>query len=168
MNQANRRIIVGAILLGIICAGVVFFLQPAQSKFSDLHNKDGKIIHSSSDLAVKNRAKFAVHFWASWCAPCLPELKQLADWSKKNAPPNFYVVSVDERKEDLLRILERSDFLSANWLWDSKGEFAKVMGTYLYPETYLMDSEGKVLEKWVGPQEWLGEFGERFARGLNN
>jgi cytochrome c biogenesis protein CcmG, thiol:disulfide interchange protein DsbE len=100
-----------------------------------------------------------VHFWASWCPPCIEELPEFAALARDFArePVVFVAVSLDERWENALRVLPASrEGSSANLvsLLDPRQELAAQYGSYRFPETYLLDAAHRVAYKWVGPQEW--------------
>jgi cytochrome c biogenesis protein CcmG, thiol:disulfide interchange protein DsbE len=98
-----------------------------------------------------------LHFWASWCPPCLSEISQWVEFAEtqKGKPIRFIAVSLDTSWKDALKILP-SEKLPSNVisLLDVKGELPEEMGTFEYPETYLLDSNLKILTKWVGAQPW--------------
>lgn len=104
-----------------------------------------------------------VHFWAKWCEPCAEEIPDLVGFAKKldqeGLSPQLKVVAVslDEDIESSRSILPsqgRDLPKSFVLLSDPKQTSAEAMGSYQFPESYLVDPEGKVLEKWVGPQKW--------------
>jgi len=105
-----------------------------------------------------------VNFWATWCDPCIEELpslkllsKQLNDGSTSSLPL-FVTVSVDEKKEAIFN-LEKSlqsqfDFII---LHDPDGQFSRSLRITKFPETLLINSEGTILHKWIGPQDWQSQ-----------
>lgn len=101
-----------------------------------------------------------VHFWASWCGPCLTEIPEFTALAEKfkGRPLQLVAVSLDENWEDALEVLplkEPTENLVS--LLDPEGEFPEKFGTYQLPETYLLGPDLKVITKWVGPQEWNSE-----------
>lgn len=100
-----------------------------------------------------------IHFWASWCAPCLGEiphwLEFAAEWRGK--PVRFVAVSLDRGWPEALRILPMSHLPSnAVSVLDREHSLPDQFGTYQYPETYLLDPQLNIVSKWIGPQEWSG------------
>lgn len=103
-----------------------------------------------------------IHFWASWCAPCIGEIPEWVGLSRVFPDMKFVAVSQDRNWQDAQKILptDKSEGkLDANVisLLDTEGKVPESFGTYQFPETYLIDADLRILMKWVGPQEWGSE-----------
>ncbi len=102
-----------------------------------------------------------VNFWATWCAPCVQELPSLEYLNRqlkesKSKKIALVTISVDDALGDLTSLFATVDFSpSFTTLWDKSGVFSTTMGTIRFPETYLVDHNGQVLYKWLGPQDWM-------------
>jgi thiol-disulfide isomerase/thioredoxin len=105
-----------------------------------------------------------VHFWASWCPPCVPELPEFLHAAERyeGKKVKFVAISTDEKWEDAAKLIPAELRPSIAMLWDPQSEAADRFGTYQYPETYVLDGELRVIAKWVGPQEWGSEFMDQF------
>lgn len=98
-----------------------------------------------------------LNFWASWCPPCVEETPSLSELAKEFAPKGLVVlaVSVDEKENAYRAFLQhfRPDFMTVR---DSKVH--EEYGTFIYPESYIIGSDGRVLRKiaeganWTDPQ----------------
>lgn len=107
------------------------------------------------------KGKYIVlHFWASWCPPCLAELGEWIAFSdrmkqKYGDSVVFVAVSLDKNWEDATKVLNRTkiegSFVS---LLDPEMQVSEKYGSYQFPETYLIGRDLKISEKWVGTQEW--------------
>lgn len=98
-----------------------------------------------------------VHFWASWCPPCLQEAPELLEFAKKYQDKNLriFAVSLDDKWEDAEKILDSKNLpKDMTSVLDTTTKVPESYGTYQYPETYLVDGNGKVIIKWVGAQPW--------------
>ena len=113
---------------------------------------DGKT-YTRSDFGGK---LLVLNFWASWCAPCVQEVPSLEAFQHVLGPEGVVVlgVSIDtsqKRYEQFLRRF-RVDFPTAR---DPEANISSNYGTFQIPETYLIDSTGKVREKIISNQNWV-------------
>lgn len=93
-----------------------------------------------------------VHFWASWCAPCVTELPLLLDYSTQLREQGVKVllVAVADEVEAATRFLGRADVAL---LFDPAWDVAHRFGTEKVPETYLL-VRGQPVERFVGATDW--------------
>lgn len=98
-----------------------------------------------------------IHFWASWCPPCLGEIPLWLEFAGrwKGRPVKFLAISLDQAWPEALKILP-TESLPENVVsvLDVSKKLPDQFGTYQYPETYLLSPEHKIVSKWVGPQDW--------------
>ncbi|MDP9055048.1 MAG: TlpA family protein disulfide reductase [Acidobacteriota bacterium] len=96
-----------------------------------------------------------LNFWASWCEPCVAEAPSLNQLSKELGPEGLVVLGVSEDKDPQAykQFLNRFrvSFLTAR---EPSQEVKLKYGTHLIPETYLIDRNGKVVEKVVSETNW--------------
>jgi len=104
---------------------------------------------------------FILHFWAKWCPPCVEEIPEVVSFAKKAETElgglKLLAVSLDENLESAKTALpNKGENLPSNFtlLLDVKHNIAESFGSYQYPETYLYDPKGNVVEKWIGAQKW--------------
>jgi cytochrome c biogenesis protein CcmG/thiol:disulfide interchange protein DsbE len=92
-----------------------------------------------------------INFFASWCAPCKVEHPLFFDIKKKY--PNLYLIGIDhkDKKEDALKYLSGEgnpyDYVGV----DKKGSVGLDFGVFGLPETFLVNSSGKIIYKYLGP-----------------
>ncbi|MBI4462391.1 MAG: TlpA family protein disulfide reductase [Acidobacteria bacterium] len=96
-----------------------------------------------------------LNFWATWCPPCVDEMPSLERLYRKLSERGVVVlgVSVDTDAAAYERFLRENHITFPNYR-DPKGEIARRYGTWMFPETYIINRDGRVDRKIVGPHEW--------------
>ena len=150
------------IVLLIICIFSLVYLLSGKDPNkppSALLNKDVPIFESSSlynskDVIktkdIKNK-KTLINFFASWCSPCKIEHPLFFEIRKKY--PKLYLLGFNHKDQtaDAKKYLEDDgnpyDFVGV----DSDGLIALEFGVFGLPETYLINEDGKIIYKYMGP-----------------
>jgi cytochrome c biogenesis protein CcmG/thiol:disulfide interchange protein DsbE len=111
------------------------FMSESNNSLDDLMNRPGFKI---------------INFWASWCLPCLVEHPILMALRGKE---NLTIIGINykDNKEDASEFLREHgdpyDFIGI----DKDGFFGIEMGITGVPETFVVDENGKVMIRHVGP-----------------
>ena len=97
-----------------------------------------------------------LNFWATWCPPCISELPSLNAMAGELKDSGVVVlgISVDKDEAAYQRFLKKVK-LNFETSRDPKAEISSEYGTFKYPETYVIDREGKVLEKFIADRDWM-------------
>jgi cytochrome c biogenesis protein CcmG, thiol:disulfide interchange protein DsbE len=97
-----------------------------------------------------------LNFWASWCQPCLQEVPSLEVFNRQFAPEGVVVlgVSVDKNENLYHRFLQQFP-VTFQVARDPSWDIAANYGTFQLPETYIIDSSGKVVQKVIAAQNWM-------------
>lgn len=123
-----------------------FIDKPAPAfKVSQLHDAGQTI--SPEDM--KGRV-WLLNVWASWCVSCRQEHPLLVELAKRNVVPIVGLNYKDGRNEGLTWLREWGDpyLLSA---FDADGKIGIDYGVYGVPETFLIDKQGIIRAKHIGP-----------------
>ena len=97
-----------------------------------------------------------INFWATWCPPCIEEMPSIQ---------NLYNGFKDKKEFRMVTILFKDDYGKAmaylkqnNYaipvLIDGNGKAAKAYGVTGVPETYIVDKQGVLRQKVIGPADW--------------
>ena len=99
-----------------------------------------------------------LNFWATWCPPCIEELPSLNQFQRRFANSGVVVlgISIDKDEKAYRDFLTRArvSFLTAR---DPDNKINVEYGTLKVPETYIIDSSGKVLRKIISNTDWMSE-----------
>lgn len=89
-----------------------------------------------------------LEFWASWCAPCRPEIPHLKEvWSKYRGEDFRLIgISLDKNREDMMRFIEEEGLKWPQILVEKgwEGELANLYHVETLPKAYLIDREGRI------------------------
>ncbi len=96
-----------------------------------------------------------LNFWATWCPPCVQEMPSLNGTYERFREDGFVVlgISVDEDVGEYAGFL-RDAGVTFPTARDPEREVSTRYGTVKYPESYLISRDGRVLRKYVGPEDW--------------
>jgi len=107
------------------------------------------------------RGKVVVlNFWASWCDPCVDELPLLERTHKRISRQDGLVLGVNYKDLSGKALGFVSKFgLTFPTLRDPDGRYAEDYSSRAFPETFVIDRQGRVAAKRRGPvdQAWLDE-----------
>lgn len=139
-------------ILTVIMAVAAQFSAMAELPTAKLTTLDGKTVDAAT---LSNDGKpFVISFWATWCKPCLRELKAISelypDWQDETGM-KLIAVSIDDA-QNVNKVKPTVD--AEGWeyevLIDTNGEFKRAMGVQLIPHLLIVDGEGNVVETRQG------------------
>lgn len=102
---------------------------------------------SRSDLVGR---PFLLNVWGSWCYACQVEHDALTRLAQSGKIP-VYGLNYKDRREDALRWLGQFGNPWQFHLYDPEGRVSMDFGVYGAPETYVVDAEGTIRYKHIGP-----------------
>jgi DsbE subfamily thiol:disulfide oxidoreductase len=115
-----------------------FVLPRLDGKVQQLSNYRGKVV--------------MLNLWATWCPPCIAEMPLLNELANDYAGQGLSIVGIagDENADDVHDFVQETP-LGFDVLLDPHGAVGTEYGITGYPETFLIDREGKLLAKFIGP-----------------
>jgi peroxiredoxin len=156
----HRGIIMAVI---VVIAVVVIYFLPGEKTFQEIAVvgkqvpnftlKDaGGNVWNLSDL--RGKVVF-INFWATWCTTCKAEMKDKAILSEKMQGRPFQMLGVLFRDDPAnLKDYVKKINVSSPTLIDPGNSLARLYGITGVPETFILDKEGKLRQRLVGPKEW--------------
>jgi cytochrome c biogenesis protein CcmG/thiol:disulfide interchange protein DsbE len=96
-----------------------------------------------------------LNFWATWCPPCIEEMPSLVQMQQrmKGQGVTVLAVSVDEDASAYHRFVKDHN-VNLLTVLDEAQKSNSLYGTFRYPETYVIDRNGIVRRKFIGPIDW--------------
>jgi thiol-disulfide isomerase/thioredoxin len=95
-----------------------------------------------------------LNFWATFCPPCLSEMPSLVNLQKKYNASKLIIIgaSVDNTWEAIDKVLKNK--YSFTILLDKDKKFSRLLGVYKYPETFIIDKNGLIVDRIIGANDW--------------
>jgi peroxiredoxin len=95
-----------------------------------------------------------LNFWASWCQPCVQETPSLSQFAEAYGNKGVVVmgVSVDKDENAYRAFLQR---FNPSFLTARDRKIREDYGTFMIPETYIIDTQGRVLRKIAEAVNWM-------------
>jgi peroxiredoxin len=96
-----------------------------------------------------------LNFWATWCKPCEDEMPAMESLYQALRDRGFALiaVSVDGDRRAVEEFATRLG-LSFPILLDPQKDVADAYQSYRFPESYLIDREGVLVARYIGPRDW--------------
>lgn len=91
-----------------------------------------------------------LNVWASWCVACRQEHPLLVEFSQRKLLPIYGLNYKDERNDGLKWLARFGNPYDAS-LYDRDGRVGIDWGVYGVPETFIVDRQGIVRFKHIGP-----------------
>jgi cytochrome c biogenesis protein CcmG/thiol:disulfide interchange protein DsbE len=105
------------------------------------------------DLSSLRGKVVVLNFWASWCLQCRDEHSDLslaADLYRERGV-EFYGVLYDDQPANGMRWIQQMGGQTYTSLVDPGSRTAVDYGLYGVPETFIIDQQGRVIRKKIGP-----------------
>lgn len=96
-----------------------------------------------------------LNFWATWCAPCeaeMPAMQRLHE-ALANTEFTLVAVSVDAGRAEVEAFQKRLG-LGFPIALDPDKRVANAYQSHRFPESYLIDRDGRILSRYIGPRDW--------------
>ena len=96
-----------------------------------------------------------LNFWATWCPTCVVEMPSMEKLHRKLKDRDFVMVAVNlqESPQRVKSFFEKLG-LSFISLLDSSGAVGSGFAVRGLPTTFVLDKEGRIIGKALGPREW--------------
>ncbi|MFC3050464.1 TlpA disulfide reductase family protein [Kordiimonas pumila] len=98
-----------------------------------------------------------LNLWASWCAPCRSEMKELANLQRQLGDDRFEVVAISVDRGGIAEIRETLaewGIEGLNLYAEPTMKIAADLAGGALPTSLIIDEDGQVLAKYLGPLKW--------------
>jgi cytochrome c biogenesis protein CcmG/thiol:disulfide interchange protein DsbE len=112
--------------------------------------------HPAQLAALRGKVVF-VNVWATWCPPCVEEMPTIQQLYERLHGQGLEIlaVSLDALGAQVVAPFMQSHRLSFPTLLDTKNLVQRLYRTTGVPESFIVDKRGILVEKVVGPRDWV-------------
>ena len=154
-------LVIIVLLVGLFAAGYFMKGKPTGKKIITSGDRAPEFRVQASDGTFVNLSDFRgkvvlVHFWATWCPPCVEEMPTLDKLYRTFNNPDLKIlaVSVDETGPQSVVPFMQKNNLSVPVYYNPDHSIANLYGTFKFPETYIVNRQGVVQYKVIGSRNW--------------
>jgi cytochrome c biogenesis protein CcmG, thiol:disulfide interchange protein DsbE len=112
--------------------------------------RDGAVVPGLRATDYATGRATVVNFWASWCAPCVAEHPLLIELQQQTGV-RLIGINHKDQVANARRFLGRYGNPFALVAVDASGKAGIEWGVYGMPETFVLDGQGRIVFKHVGP-----------------
>lgn len=119
-----------------------FTLLSLDGKKISLHDYQGKIVF--------------LHFWATWCKPCIEEFPTIDRIYKEYKDKGLVIlaISIDKGGREPVKTFVDKIGVSFPILLAADGNIKGAYWTWGTPTSYLIDRHGRFIGRALGPRKW--------------
>jgi cytochrome c biogenesis protein CcmG/thiol:disulfide interchange protein DsbE len=150
------KVLAGTLGIGaVVVAGALWFRPRTPELAADFALSDlaGKAVRLS---ALRGRVVL-VNLWTTWCPPCREEMPSMERLYQRVHDRGVELLAVSEDESgarDQVEAFVRDLKVTFPVLLDPDREVGLLYGVWGYPETFVIDRQGRVVERVIGPRVW--------------
>jgi len=149
------RVVAGTALLGVVLVGAWALMRgrtPTMAPDFSIVDLAGKTVRLS---ALRGRVVL-VNVWTTWCPPCREEMPSMERLYQQLRGPDFELLAVSEDDGGLEGVRRFAADLGVTFpiLYDPERQVGTRYGVWGYPETFVVDRAGRIVERVIGPRTW--------------
>jgi len=97
-----------------------------------------------------------VNIWATWCAPCVEEMPSMQQFYNEFKGGDFEIlaVSIDTLGLEVVAPFMENHKLTFPALLDPQGTVKTPYGITGVPESFIIDKDGTLVKRIIGPLDW--------------
>jgi peroxiredoxin len=165
--RKNTQLLLTILFVFIACVFLIVFLRKERDStlktaepiqpglempnftFPDINGKEVSLSDHRGKVVL-------VNVWATWCPPCRQEMPSMQSLYEKFKGENFEIlaVSIDSEGREAVAPFMRKMNLTFPALLDPGESIRSLYGITGVPESFIIDKQGILVEKIIGPINW--------------
>jgi len=96
-----------------------------------------------------------INFWTTWCLACVVEMPSMEKLHQKFKDKDFAMLGINLQESDATVLkFYKENKLTFTTLLDSAGDVGAAFGIRGIPTTFILDKNGIIIGRVMGPREW--------------
>lgn len=179
-TRFKEKSVLFAVLIIIACVAVYFLrTKPDRPSSASGLEKSGNSYGNGFEALTLDGERFTlstlfgkpiiVHFWASWCGPCVNEFPKMIRFVESfKGQIHLVTLSADQSDEDIRAFLKKTNVNHepfVHFIRDEGGKIAKQYLAKMLPTSVILGKDLKVIKRLSGEVDWEdGELNEVFTK----
>lgn len=159
----KRKSRYNALIFFALCVAVAFITQLIAGDYRRADSKTPIADFSYTDLNGKTgslsqiQGPVVVHFWATWCSPCIKELPELLKKAETADDHRFLLIAADQVPQTVGKFLEVFKIpANVTPIVDSNLQTTGgIFGVTGFPETFILNADHTVKRHLTGTVPWV-------------
>lgn len=102
---------------------------------------------------LKGNKLVMLNFWGTWCPPCIEEWPTLEKlFLARKDKIDFVFVAMQDKEEAVIEFMKKNNYTAPVYIAESP--ITKHVLPTVFPTTYLLDKNGRILLKEEGSKDW--------------
>lgn len=155
-GERMKKKLVPLIVIALIITVVVVLMNGLEEKATTQPGDEAiefelKDIHGNTYKLSDFKGKTVVlNFFATWCQPCIEEAPELEKFGKEYDDAQLLIIARGESSKRIEKYISDTDS-KLLYLLDTKEEVSNSYSVVGQPETFIINSEGIIVERFSGP-----------------
>jgi thiol-disulfide isomerase/thioredoxin len=96
-----------------------------------------------------------INFWTTWCLACVVEMPSMEKLHQKFKDKDFVMVAINlQESSSTIKQFFKEYKLTFLALLDTTGDVGAALGIRSIPTTFILDKNGRIIGKVLGPRQW--------------
>jgi thiol-disulfide isomerase/thioredoxin len=96
-----------------------------------------------------------INFWTTWCLACVIEMPSMEKLHQRFKDKDFVMVAINlQESAERVKQFYKEHQLTFTTLLDITGDVGAALSINAIPTTFILDKNGRIIGKALGPREW--------------
>jgi len=96
-----------------------------------------------------------INFWTTWCLACVIEMPSMEKLHQRFKDKDFVMVAINlQESAERVKQFYKKHQLTFTTLLDITGDVGAALSINAIPTTFILDKNGRIIGKALGPREW--------------